>query len=177
MNATTKTNTTLYSRQQPYPQADRLTLAWLRTQVTQLSPDMATPVWIALEPRAWLPPDSQGHPRAGRIAGLAPLARQLPDAPPELPLLAASLYLANTWHHWHDAQPLSGLPLQHIHWSSQPLDFGQQHTNLIRTDDKALTWQDRARFGLEAETAPAQQPLNVEHFFLNGKRLTWRILP
>jgi len=177
MNTTPMAGTTLFSRQQQHLEA-RLTLEWLRTQVGQLSGASAAPVWIALEPRAWLPPDEQGNPRAGRIPGLTPLARQLPETPPEMPLLAASLYLKDTWHHWHDAQPLSGLALQHIHWSHQRLEQGLEHTNLICKADEALPWQDRVRrFGLEGEAAPAQQPLRIEHYFLNGKRLAWRILP
>lgn len=176
MNTTTMANTTLYSRLQQYP-GQKLTLQWLRAQVEQLGGAGAAPVWIALEPRAWLPTDSQGKLRAGRIPGLAPLARQLPDAPAEMPLLAASLYLADTWHHWYDAQPLSGLALKHIHWSHQRLEHGQEHTDLICKADKALPWQDRDRFGLEGEAVPAQQPLRIAHYFLNGKRLAWRILP
>ena len=47
---------------------------------------------------------------------------------------------------------------------------------LLCTSQQVLTWQDRQRFGLSPDKSlPAA--LDVEHYYQNGKRLAWRLIP
>lgn len=148
--------------------AERLTLGWLRRHI----PDNA-PLWISLEPRAWLP-ERDGRRQSGRIPGLAPLVRQLPDGLDDLPLLTASLYEGTCWRHFHDAHPLSGLPGQCITWSLDPLAKADSLEGLLSTKQQVLTWQDRQRFGLAPDNA-LPDILSVEHYYQHGKRIAWRL--
>lgn len=149
--------------------AERLTLGWLRQHIT-----LDTPLWISLEPRAWLP-ERDGHRQSGRL-GLAPLVRQLPNDLDDMPLLTASLYEDKCWRHFHDAHPLSGISGQYITWSLEPMANAQVLENLLCKKQEVLPWQDRQRFGLLPDNAlPAV--LTVEHYYQHGKRLAWRLLP
>jgi len=158
----------LYIRNTPL--AEPLTVGLLRQNI---KPD--TPIWISLEPRAWLP-ERNGRRISGRLPGLSPLARALPDSLDDLPLLAASLFGAVHWQHFYDAHPFSGLPGQVITWSMNPAEGSQAIEGLLCQKRQVLPWQDRQRFGLPPEdTLPAS--LSVEHYYQSGKRLAWRLIP
>jgi len=150
--------------------SERLTLGWLRQHITPGMP----PLWISLEPRAWLP-ERDGRRQSGRLLGVAPLARCLPDGLDDMPLLTASLYEHKRWRHFHDAHPLSQLSSQCITWSLEPMPDFQMLEGLHCSHQKVLTWQDRKRFGLSLDNSLPEE-LDVEHYYQNGQRLTWRLL-
>lgn len=149
---------------------ERLTLGLLRQY---LAPD--TPQWISLEPRAWLP-ERQGRRLSGPLPGLTPLATRLPDGLDDLPLLAASLFEAERWRHFHDAHPLSGQPSLCITWSLTHFAGACHIDELHRETHCVLSWHDRQRFGLPLPN-PLPEQLEVEHYIQNGKRLAWRLIP
>ena len=158
----------LYVHSQPL--AEPLTLGLLRQYI---QPE--TPLWISLEPRAWLL-ERKGRRLSGRLPGLAPLTRTLPEGMDDLPLLAASLFEHNRWRHFLDAQPLSQIPGQCITWSLEPQEGAEIVAGLLCQKQGVLPWQDRQRFGLPQDSAlPAR--LDVEHYYLSGKRLAWRLIP
>lgn len=149
---------------------ERLTVGSLRRFVQP-----GLPVWISLEPRAWLP-KRDGRHLTGLLPGLKPLARCLPEGLDDLPLLTASLYEARQWRHFHDANPLSGLAGHCITWQLDPAAGASTLGDLNVQTQQVLTWQDRQRFGLSPDSAlPAA--LHVEHFYQKGKRLAWRLIP
>lgn len=129
--------------------------------------------WFSLEPRPSLPVQ-EGKMRTGRIPGLAPLDRQLPQGLDDLPLLSASLYGERRWLHLHDAHPLSRILGSILTWSMDPMEGAQEIPSLAIKNQDVLTWQDRKRFGFE-EDSSLPQTLQIEHFFRAGRRLTWRI--
>lgn len=157
---------TLYVRREPLP--GRLTLGLLRPYLAD-----AGPVWLSLEPRPWLP-ERDGKRQPGRLPGLTPLARGLPEGLDDLPLLAASLYAQDHWRHFHDAHPLSELPGQCLTWSLSDQE-GAIATQTLCQRQRVLPWQDLQRFGLAQSDLPSS--LETEHYYLNGKRLTWRLIP
>ncbi|MEN9984600.1 MAG: hypothetical protein RI925_102 [Pseudomonadota bacterium] len=161
-------NRQLYIQRAPLP--ERLTLGLLRQY---LAPD--TPQWISLEPRAWLP-ERNGSRLRGPLPGLAPLAERLPDGLDDLPLLAASLFEAGRWRHFHDAHPLSEQPSLCITWSLTSFAGAHCIDELHRETHRVLSWHDRQRFGLSQHN-PLPDQLEVEHYHQNGKRLTWRLIP
>lgn len=151
--------------------AERLTVGLLRQYITQKNP-----LWISLEPRAWLP-ERNGRRLSGRLPGLEPLTHNLPEGLDDLPVLAASLYAQNHWQHFHDAHPLSQLPSRCITWSlAPPEDKDSQPLEVLYQRQQVLRWHDRQRFGLPAQSTlpPA---LETEHYYQNGKRLAWRLIP
>ncbi|WP_240098344.1 hypothetical protein [Thermomonas flagellata] len=158
---------TLYVLQQPL--ADRLTLGLLRQHI-----QTTDPLWISLEPRPWLP-QRDGKRLTGRLPGIEPLARTLPEGLDDLPLLAASVYTPGHWQHFHDAHPLSGLPGQCITWSLESQE-GSRSIEVLCRRQPVLTWQDRHRFGLAGQGV-LPPSLETEHYYQNGKRLAWRLLP
>lgn len=149
--------------------AGRLTVGMLRQYITP-----EAPLWISLEPRAWLP-ERDGKRLSGRLPGLEPLARSLPEGLDDLPLLAASLYAPDRWRHFHDAHPLSKLAGQCITWSLAPQE-GSRPLETLCQRQQVLCWQDRQRFGLPAQGA-LPPSLETEHYFQHGKRLAWRLIP
>lgn len=152
-----------------HPLDTRLTLGLLRQYI-----EPETPLWISIEPRAWLP-ERDGQRKSGRLSGLAPLARALPNDLDDLPLLAASLFEADRWRHFHDAQPLSGIPGQCLTWSLTPSADAQTVEGLLCQRQQVLPWQDRQRFGLRRDdTLTAAIP--VEHYYRSGRRLAWRLV-
>lgn len=150
--------------------AGRLTVGMLRQYITP-----EAPLWISLEPRAWLP-ERDGRRLNGRLPGLEPLARSLPEGLDDLPLLAASLYEHNHWRHFHDAHPLSSLAGQCITWSLAPVEGARTLDGLLCHRQQVLCWQDRQRFGL-APQGVLSPSLETEHYYQNGKRLAWRLIP
>ena len=152
------------------PLAGRLTVGMLRQYITP-----GVPLWISLEPRPWLP-ERDGQRLTGRLPGLEPLARSLPEGLDDLPLLAASLYEQNQWRHFHDAHPLSNLAGQCITWSLTPREGARPLEGLLCRRQQVLSWQDRQRFGL-APQSPLPASLETEHYYQNGKRLAWRLIP
>ncbi len=151
---------------------DRLTIGLLRQHLTSCTGLL----WISLEPRAWFPV-RDGNIVPGRMPGLSPLLRQLPeDLPDHLPLLAASIYEQAQWRHFVDAQPASNLPTRCYTWNQTSLEESEYLTDLLCKTEPVLSWQDRQRFGLtDIQGWPTQ--LKIEHYFYQGRRLTWRILP
>lgn len=158
---------TLYVRHEPL--AERLTIGLLRQYLT---PEI--PLWISLEPRPWLP-ERDGRRLTGRLQGLEPLARSLPEDLDDLPLLAASLYAQGHWRHFHDAHPLSKLAGQCITWSLAPQE-GSRPLETLCQRQQVLCWQDRQRFSLAAQSV-LPSALETEHYYQNGKRLVWRLIP
>lgn len=158
---------TLYVRREPL--AERLTIGWLRQHLP-----VDTPLWISLEPRPWLPV-RDGRRLTGRLPGLEPLARSLPEGLDDLPLIAASLYMPQQWQHFYDAHPMSGLSGQRITWSLTPQQDSLE-LNTLPIRQQVLSWQDRQRFGLGAQH-PLPARLETEHYYQNGKRLAWRLIP
>lgn len=158
---------TLHVRQEPL--AERLTIGLLRQYIPP-----GTPLWISLDPRPWLP-ERGGRRLAGRLPGIEPLARRLPEGLDDLPLYAASLYAQDHWQHFLDAHPLSGLPGRRITWSLVPQD-GSQRLQTHCQRQRVLCWQDRHRFGLAAQSELAGE-LHTEHYYLDGKRIAWRLIP
>ncbi len=159
---------TLYWHRDPLP--ERLSIGYLRTRL----PD--SPVWISLEPRSHLP-FREGKYLRGRIPGLSPLCRTLPENLDDLPLLSASFFGPERWQHFHDAHPLSQQPGFLVTWSLQPFfESNPLSCELPSEMDSVLSWQDRDRFGLAKEQ---ELPicLNVQRFLVHGKQLTWRLIP
>lgn len=151
---------------------DRLTIGFLRQHLTSCTGLL----WISLEPRAWFPV-CDGNIVQGRMPGLSPLLRQLPeDLPDDLPLLAASIYEHAQWRHFVDAQPASNLPTRCYTWSQTSLEESESLTDLICKTEPVLSWQDRQRFGLTGTQGWPMQ-LKTKHYFHQGRRLTWCILP
>ncbi|ACD82934.1 hypothetical protein [Candidatus Methylacidiphilum infernorum] len=151
--------------------AGRLTIGLLRQHISGNDPS-----WISLEPRAWLL-ECDGSFLWGRLRWLYPLVRRLPDGLDDLPLLAATLYEPNRWHHFYDAQPLSRLPAQKITWSLLPLDSPenvQQIDGLECKTTEVYCWQDIGRFGLSPDHL-LREPLSIKHFFLKGRRVAWTL--
>ncbi|MGB9578603.1 MAG: hypothetical protein ACPL3S_04960, partial [Halothiobacillaceae bacterium] len=134
----------------------------------------ASPLWVSLEPRACLL-DRDARPLTGRLPGLEPLARALPEGLDDLPLLAASFYGARTWSHFHDAHPLSATPGRYVTWSLDPMDGGERIEGIKAKQQKVLTWRDRQRFGLPDELLSTGQ-LTVERYFHGGRLIAWRLL-
>lgn len=134
-------------------------------------------VWISLDPQANLP-KREGKRISGRLPGLAPLMRELPDAWGDIPLLYASIYGNGQWQHFCAAHPLSQQSGQLFTWRTTSPEGGvkAEKLNLQCRSERVLTWRDRARFGLETD-ANLPKALHVEHFYQAGKLITWRLLP
>lgn len=160
---------TLYVKREPL--GERLTIGLLRRYILD-----EAPLWISLEPRPWLL-ERDGRRLTGRLPGLEPLARSLPENLDDLPLYTASLYAQDYWQHFHDAQPLSGWPGQCITFSLAATQDSRAFKTLVKRQ-QVLSWQDRQRFGLAANSM-LPSVLESEHFYHqeNGKRLTWRLIP
>lgn len=147
-----------------------LTIALLRSHL-----DSGGAPWISLEPRAWLP-ERNGQHISGRLPGLAPLARTLPDGLDDLPLLAASLYHTDSWIHFHAAHPLSHTPGNVFSWHTQPFEGSRPIEDLQCQRQSVLSWQDRDRFGLPPDQA-LPESLKVERYYQRGKLIAWRLIP
>lgn len=163
----TKTHMSLHVRQQALTEA--LTIGTLRARWMA-----ARPIWISLEPRAWLL-ERAGRPLTGRLPGLAPLARTLPEGLDDLPLLGASFYSERQWWHFHDAHPLSNTPGRLITWSLDAFDGADRVEGLVCQRQDILTWRDRERFGL-APDPELPEKLSIERYMQGGRLIVWRFL-
>ncbi len=146
-----------------------LTIGTLRDRWPSLQP-----LWISLEPRAWLL-ERDGRPLTGRLPGLAPLARRLPDALDDLPLLEASIHWGRQWQHFHDAHPLSKTPGRVVTWSLDAFDGADGVEGLASQRQEVLSWRDRERFGL-APDPELPEKLAVERYLQGGRLIAWRLL-
>ncbi len=147
-----------------------LTLGWLRGQGS------GGVSWFSLEPYPTVP-QYNGSWLRGPIPGLGPLLQELPDPRwDDLPLASASLFGTDGWRHWVAAQPGSQQPGAVYHWQLSSFEGSETLENVIVHREKVLAWQDRARFGL-GEVFPLPPMLDVEHFYRDGRRIAWRIVP
>lgn len=156
----------LYVTHQPLD--SRLTIGLLHDHVRSLAPR-----WISLESRAWLL-EREGRLLTGRLPGLEPLARELPEGLDDLPLLCASLYGEYRWLHFHDAHPLSQTPGQVITWSLDPIAGAEKIDGILCQKQNVLTWRDRPRFGLDTNP-DLPETLDVERYYQHGKLVAWRL--
>lgn len=159
------TYTSLHVRKQVLTES--LTIGTLRARWPALRP-----LWISLEPRAWIL-ERDGRPLTGRLPGLAPLARRLPDGLDDLPLLGASFHTGRQWHHFHDAHPLSRTPGRLVTWSLDSFDGSELVEGLSCQQQDVLTWRDRERFGL-APDPELPEMLAVERYIQGGRLIAWR---